>query len=108
MKKLFMTVIVIGIVCGALTAWAQDKKQPKYQVELRIVYNAVDALKAADLVRLALDRHSGACDVDVKVIRAGTHILDLSTITIQPSSPYTLESNDLVYRNGTMLRENLK
>lgn len=64
---------IIFAICFMLALWsplaAEEKKAEKYEVTLKVTYNAVDAERVNQIVQKALKEHEGACLVKVDINR---------------------------------------
>jgi ABC-type glycerol-3-phosphate transport system substrate-binding protein len=84
MKKLLialMVVISLVLVSGSTFAGSDDVQ---YKVTIKVVYNSVDAKKAAKIARDIAKDHADACSVNVeleKVTNDGTIYFYSNTIT---------------------------
>lgn len=64
---------LIFAICFMLALWsplaAEEKEAEKYEVTLKITYNAVDAERVNQIVQKALKEHEDACSVKVDISR---------------------------------------
>lgn len=68
MKKSVMLVLAGMLVCSPVfSAEQKEVEEPKYRVEMRVVYNAIEAERVTQLIKKALSEHSEACDVHFSV-----------------------------------------
>ena len=88
MKKLIL--ILIFSIIPALCFAEKEKDEVKYEVTIKIVYNAITATEVEDLIAPILKRHKDSCKTEVVVRKADDvtfYYYDASSATI------TLESN---------------
>ena len=64
---------LIFAICFMLALWsplaAEEKEAEKYEVTLKITYNAVDAERANQIVQKALKEYKDACFVEIGIHR---------------------------------------
>jgi len=64
---------LIFAICFMLALWsplaAEEKEAEKYEVTIKVTYNAVDAKRVNQIVQKALKEHIDACSVQVDISR---------------------------------------
>jgi hypothetical protein len=67
MKPIVLIFTILFVLIAPLDSTAKDDDSVKYEVTIRVVYNAVSPVYAAKIAKLAMLEHSEACKVDVDV-----------------------------------------
>jgi hypothetical protein len=80
LKRIGICALVIIVTPLWLILWAKcaDAGEVKYEVTIKVVYNAVRPSKAAEIIKDAQERHKEACkvEVDSKKVSGGFDSVD--------------------------------
>jgi len=70
MKKILIIALVLAFTVIPISA--KDKKEPKYEVKISVVYNAVSIKDADRITANARREHVDACKVEITSKKVGT------------------------------------
>ena len=69
MKKIIIVLCMV-LLATVIPATSANEKETKYRVEIKIVYNELNAFDAAEMLKDILNKHKDACIVETKTKKA--------------------------------------
>jgi hypothetical protein len=94
MKKAICVLIILIASFVYIGISHAEEKPPEYRLEVKIVYNSVDADKLSDLIEQIAQKHGKACQVKFDVKKVDNSLITFSTGTNIILTPYgNLEAN---------------